>query len=61
MASLVLNAEVVGALVATGLVFLLPVAMVVDFRTLLPLDWLAGRSVGTQLVALLLVKDFLQW
>lgn len=61
VALLVLNAEVVGALVATGLVFLLPAATVVSFRTLLPLDWLAGRSAGTQLVALLLVKDFLQW
>jgi hypothetical protein len=50
-----------GALVAIGLVFLLPAATVVRFRTLLPLDWLAGRSVGTQLVALLVVKDFLQW
>ncbi|MCX6595446.1 MAG: hypothetical protein NTV70_03660 [Acidobacteria bacterium] len=61
VALLVFNAEVMGALVAIGLVFVLPYSTVIRFRTWLPLDWLAGRSAVAQMLALLLVKDFLQW
>ena len=60
-ALLVFNAEVMGALVAIGLVYVLPVATVISFRDLLPLDGVAGWTAGAQLLTLLLVKDFLQW